>query len=76
MFVVKPSRIAVHNWVTRADRQPDSDVAPHQSVVNMTVIRDDGARHWLYAAVDPARIMFPYSTVSGPEGTIRDTVTS
>jgi putative transposase len=50
---VERSRTAIHNWVQKADLQPDSDVAPNQIAVDETVIRVNGQRHWLFAAVDP-----------------------
>jgi putative transposase len=50
---VERSRTAIHDWVRKADLQPDSDVEPNQIAVDETVIRVSGQRHWLYAAVDP-----------------------
>jgi putative transposase len=50
---VERSRTAIHDWVQKADLQPDSDVAPNQIAVDETVIRVNGQRHWLFAAVDP-----------------------
>lgn len=50
---VERSRTAIHYWVQKADLQPDSDVSPNQISVDETVIRVNGQRHWLYAAVDP-----------------------
>jgi putative transposase len=50
---VERSRTAIHDWVRKADLQPDSDVEPNQIAVDETVIRVNGQRHWLYAAVDP-----------------------
>jgi len=50
---VKRSRTAIHDWVQKADLQPDSDVEPNQIAVDEPVIRVNGQRHWLYAAVDP-----------------------
>jgi putative transposase len=50
---VERSRTAIHDWVQKADLQPDSDVDPNQIAVDETVIRVNGQRHWLYAAVDP-----------------------
>jgi len=50
---VKRSRTAIHNWVQKADLQPTSDGTPNQIAVDETVIRINGERHWLYAAVDP-----------------------
>jgi transposase-like protein len=49
---VNRDRIAIHDRVRRADLQPDSDVAPNQIAVDGIVIRVNGQRHWLYAAVD------------------------
>jgi putative transposase len=50
---VNRSRTAIHDWVQKADLQPGSDVEPNQIAVDETVIRVNGQRHWLYAAVDP-----------------------
>ena len=50
---VERNRTAIHDWVRKADLQPDSDVAPNQIAVDETVIRINGQRYWLYAAVDP-----------------------
>jgi transposase-like protein len=50
---VKRSRTAIHNWVQKADVQPESDAEPNHIAVDETVIRVNDERHWLYAAVDP-----------------------
>ncbi len=50
---VKRSRTAIHDWVRNADLQPNRDVEPDQIAVDETLIRVNGQRHWLYAAVDP-----------------------
>ena len=50
---VQRSRTAIHDWVRKADLQPDSDVEPDQIAVDETLIRVNGQRHWLFAAVDP-----------------------
>ncbi|WP_136590990.1 IS6 family transposase [Salinigranum halophilum] len=55
---VKRSRTAIHDWVRKADLQPDCDVSPNQIAVDETVIRVNGQRHWLYAAVDPGTNQF------------------
>jgi transposase-like protein len=55
---VERSRTAIHDWVRKVDLQPDSDVSPNQIAVDETVIRVNGQRHWLYAAVDPATNQF------------------
>ena len=50
---VECSHVAVHNWIQKADLQPDSDVVPNQIAVDETVIRLNDEQYWLYAAVDP-----------------------
>jgi len=50
---VERSRTAIHNWVQKADVQPDSDAEPNHIAVDETVIRVNDERHWLYAAVEP-----------------------
>jgi putative transposase len=50
---VERSRTAIHDWVQKADLQPDSDVDPDQIAVDETLIRVNDQRHWLFAAVDP-----------------------
>ena len=50
---VNRSRTAIHNWVHKADLQPEPDTTPNQIAVDETVIRVNGHREWLYAAVDP-----------------------
>ncbi|WP_142860750.1 IS6 family transposase [Salinigranum halophilum] len=55
---VERSRTAIHDWVRKADLQPDCDVSPNQIAVDETVIRVNGQRHWLYAAVDPETNQF------------------
>ena len=39
---VERSRTAIHDWVRKADLQPDSDVSPNQIAVDETVIRVNG----------------------------------
>jgi putative transposase len=51
---VERSRTAIHNWVQKADLQPTSNTVPNQIAVDETVIRVNGERCWLYAAVNPA----------------------
>ncbi len=57
---VERSRTAIHGWVRKATLQPDSDVEPNQIAVDETMIRVNGQRHWLFAAVDPDSNQFPY----------------
>ena len=53
MFGVERARSTVHNWVHKADLQPDSGRSPDHVAVDETVIRLDDEQYWLYAAVDP-----------------------
>jgi putative transposase len=51
---VSRSHVAVHNWVHKADLQPESAVTTLQLAVDEKTIRINGRDYWLYAAVDPA----------------------
>ena len=53
VFGVDRARSTVHNWVHKADLQPESDRSLDHVAVDGTVIRIDGEQYWLYAAVDP-----------------------
>ncbi|WP_081630550.1 IS6 family transposase [Natronorubrum tibetense] len=53
IFGVNRARSTVHNWVHKADLQPDSGRDPDQVAVDETVIRLNDEQYWLYAAVDP-----------------------
>ena len=53
LFGVKRARSTVHNWVDKADLQPESDQNPEQIAVDEKVIRINGTDYWLYGAVDP-----------------------
>ena len=53
VFGVSRARSTVHNWVHKADLQPESGRSPDHVAVDETVIRIDGEQYWLYAAVDP-----------------------
>ncbi|QLH78447.1 IS6 family transposase [Halosimplex rubrum] len=50
---VERSRKAVHDWVQKADLQPESGQSPNQIALDETVIRINDQRFWLYAAADP-----------------------
>ncbi|MCU4754032.1 IS6 family transposase [Halobacteria archaeon AArc-curdl1] len=50
---VKRSRTAVHNWVHKADLQPEGGASPDRVAVDQKVIRINGEQYWLYTAVDP-----------------------
>ena len=53
IFGVDRVRSTVHNWVHKADLQPESGRSPNHVAVDETVIRLDNEQYWLYAAVDP-----------------------
>ncbi|WP_394743428.1 IS6 family transposase [Natronococcus roseus] len=53
IFGVERARSTVHNWVHKADLQPNSGRNPDQVAVDETVIRLNDEQYWLYAAVDP-----------------------
>jgi transposase-like protein len=53
VFGVDRARSTVHNWVHKADLQPETGRAPDHVAVDETVIRIDDEQYWLYAAVDP-----------------------
>ncbi|SEN08890.1 DDE domain-containing protein [Halorientalis persicus] len=53
IFGVERARSAVHNWVHKADLQPETGCSPDHVAVDETVIRLNDEQYWLYAAVDP-----------------------
>ena len=53
IFGVERARSTVHNWVHKADLQPEDGRTPNHVAVDETVIQLDNERDWLYAAVDP-----------------------
>ena len=53
MFGVDRARSTVHNWVHKANLQPESGRLPEHVAVDETVIQIDDQRYWLYAAVAP-----------------------
>ena len=52
VFGVERARSTVHNWVHKADLQPDEGRNPDHVAVDETVIQLDEEYYWLYAAVD------------------------
>jgi putative transposase len=50
---VKRSRVAVHNWVQKADLQPADGESPDRVAVDQKAIRINDEQYWLYAAIDP-----------------------
>ena len=53
VFGVDRVRSTVHNWVHKADLQPESGRSPNHIAVDETVIQLDEQQYWMYAAVDP-----------------------
>ena len=53
VFGVQRARPTVHNWVHKADLQPESGKNPDHVSVDETVIQLNDEQYWLYAAVDP-----------------------
>ena len=53
LFGVERARSTVHNWVHKADLQPDAGRCPDHVAVDETVIQLNDEQYWLYAAVDP-----------------------
>lgn len=53
LFGVQRARSTVHNWVHKADLQPEPGRSPDHVAVDETVIRLNNEQYWLYAAVDP-----------------------
>jgi transposase-like protein len=55
---VERSRKAIHDWVQKADLQPDTGASPNQVALDESVIRINDQQYWLYAAVDPETNIF------------------
>ncbi len=51
---VQRSREAVHDWVQKADLQPESGKSPNQIALDETVIRINDQQFWLYAVLSMA----------------------
>jgi len=50
---VDRTRSTVHNWVRKSDLEPRGGRAPAQIALNETVLKVNGDRFWVIAAVDP-----------------------
>ncbi len=48
---VQRSRKAIHDWVQKADLQPESGKSPNQIALDETVIRINDEQFWLYAVL-------------------------
>ena len=53
VFGVQRARSTMHNWVHKADLQPEDGRSPDHIAVDETVIQLNDEKYWLYAAVDP-----------------------
>ncbi len=53
IFDVQRGRSTVHNWVHKANLQPEDGRSPDHVAVDETVIQLNDEKYWLYAAVDP-----------------------
>src|SRR6056297_2564406 len=53
IFGVQRARSTVHNWVHKADLQPEGGRSPDHIAVDETMIQLNDEKYWLYAAVDP-----------------------
>ncbi|GAB6862010.1 hypothetical protein JCM17092_20990 [Haloplanus litoreus] len=70
VFGVERARSTVHNWVHKADLQPEEDRSPGHVAVDETVIRLNDEQYWLYAAVDPETNEFSTQRVNRREPTL------
>jgi len=77
---VERSRKAVHDWVHKADSQPDEGRNPDHIAIDKTVIQINDKRFWLYAAVDQVnnhllhvRLFHSTTTIAGVQ--LREEVT-
>lgn len=52
-FGIERAKSTIHNWVQKADLQPESGRSPEKVALDETVVKVDGERFWLYAAVNP-----------------------
>ncbi|MFB6138592.1 MAG: IS6 family transposase [Halobacteriaceae archaeon] len=52
-FGVNRVRSTVHNWVQKADLEPADGRDPAKIALDETVVKLEGERYWLFAAVDP-----------------------
>jgi len=50
---VERCRPTVHNWVQKANLQPEEGYNPDYVAVDETVIQVNDQRYWLFAAVNP-----------------------
>ena len=61
IFGVKRARSTAHNWVHKADLQPEEGQRPDHGAVDETVIPLNDEQYWLYAAVDTETNELPHT---------------
>ena len=69
VFGVQRARSTVHNWVHKADLQPESGKNPDHVAVDETVIQLNDEQYWLYAAVDPETNKLLHTTLETTRNT-------
>ncbi len=52
-FGIKRAKSTIHNWVQKADLEPQSGRSPDTVALDETVVKVEGDRFWLYTAVNP-----------------------
>ncbi len=70
VFGVQRARSTVHNWVHKADLQPEAGKNPDHIAVDETVIQLNGEKYWLYAAVDPETNELLHTTLEPTTNTV------
>jgi transposase-like protein len=64
VFGVNRVRSTIHNWVHKADLQPESGRCPNHIAGDEIVIRLEDEQYWLYAAVNPKRTICSIHSLS------------
>ncbi len=70
IFGVQRARSTVHNWVHKADLQPESGKCPDHVALDETVIQLNDEQYWLYAAVDPETNELLHTTLEPTRNTM------
>jgi len=70
VFGVKCARSTGHNWVHKADLQPESGKNSDHVEVDETVIQLNDERYWLYATVDPEANELLYTSLETTTNTV------
>jgi len=70
IFGVKHARSTVHNWIHKADLQPNSGKNPDHVAVDETVIQPNDKQYWLYATVDTVTSELLHTTLEPTRNTM------